>query len=438
MPDVAGIRPTENYASFLDRMYIDGLELPSIHEYEIDDPNAWENIRKDPKFRHAIDYSLDLATGDGFNLRPGGNRPEDHLAKDVVQAVLDNVTHFHKSIWAMSTHRFFGVAYSYVKGKPGIIKLPDGRIVALEYKPYKFQDVNKDRVKVYWEKDHEVRDVWSLSQKKWLRFDERALMILTNSCLERNVGQGDPLLQPIAWAHYCKKRVEKAALQLIDRFSGGFMVIKVDKNSGGSPTRSIDALQSEYIAVVPKARANKFMVMRKEDELTILEPNGQGVQIVQWLLEYYDQAVQIIAIGSNLPVQANTGGSYSLAVVQENSNFHNILKTRKEDESAINDQFIPLVFQENRRPFQKLGIAEAARPIFEIRDPRNQKPEEAVQSIEIASNIGLPLDDADTREKLNVKDADPEAGKVVNPIPQKQQNNNPEVQEDIELEENVV
>lgn len=416
MPEVAGIRPTENYAGFLDRMYIDGMELPSIHEYEIEDPNCWENVRKDPKIRHAIDYGLDLATGDGYNLRPGGNSPEDHLKKDFINAILENLNHFHKSIWAMNTHRYFGVGYTYVKAKPGVITLPDNRRIKLEYLPYKLQNVDKDRVKVYWEGNREVRDLWSLRDRKWLRLDTRALITLTNSSLERNVGQGDPLLQPIAWAHYCIKRVEKAALQLIDRFSGGFVLIQVDSKSAGGPGRSIDDLNAAYVAVVPKARANKFMVMRKEDEFKILEPNGQGVEVVQWLLNHYYQAVQIIAIGSNLPVEAmGASGSRALGEVQENSNFYNILRTRKESESGINDQFITLCCNENKRVLQQLGIWEAKNPIFEIRDPQKQRPEEAAASVEIATKAGMELDDADTREKLNLKDADPEVGKVITP-----------------------
>jgi hypothetical protein len=414
VPDVAGIRPVEKYAGFLERMYIDGLELPSIHEYEIEDPNTWENLRKDPKIRHAIDYSLDLACGDGYNIRAVGNDPKSALKKDIIQAIFENLNHFHDSFWAMLTHRFRGVSYTYIKGKPGKVKLPDGRVIFLEYLPYKLQNIDKDRVKITWKNDKEFYEVWSLSVRKWLPLDPRATMIITNSKLERSVGQGDPLLQALSWAHYCKKRIEKAALQLIDRFSGGFIVIRVDKNMEGSPDKSAQKLMDTYISIVPKARANKFMVMRKEDELQILEPNGQGVQIIQWLLGYYDQSAQIAAIGSNLPVDASgVTGSFALADVQENSNFYNVLRTRKGGESALNDQFITLCCSANERVFRKLGIYDANNPVFEVRDPQTQQPEEAANSVSVASQAGLELDDSDVREKLNLKEADPEVGKII-------------------------
>jgi phage gp29-like protein len=118
------------------------------------------------------------------------------------------------------------------------------------------------------------------------------------------------------------------------------------------------------------------------------------------MLAYLDSAIRCLALGSNLPTAATTGGSLALAQVQENTTEALIAFDRLLLAETINRDLIGAILRYNAPQIRAAGLGSARAPKFTIRAEKQENPGINAPVAAAALGAGIPLRKDEVYAKL--------------------------------------
>lgn len=358
------------YSSQLTQAFKGYTRIPDIDHAIRRNLDAWEEINLDCAYRHAIDYHRKLISGSTWKLITKTSSKEDRQAKGIVHEMIDNIKEFEKARFAMAECVFRGVTYMYIRGRRRFMKL--GKFPAQYWwVPEQLKHIDKWRIRRRYIKGKVYFYMFSIEEERWKPIDSRCLIVMTNTDEERFYTHGNGLVNSLWHAFFAKKCIEEMALKYCERLASGLIKMGINHERKTGDNRTPVQIAEDYIAMWEKVRGNGVLTYDILDQMDFLEVPGTGWQVIQYLLNYYDDLARLLSIGANLPVQAGDQGSYALGSVQENSVMLNARYGRMLIQNAITDNVITLIRSLNRRQFYNCGLAEANMPRFVLPEERD-------------------------------------------------------------------
>jgi hypothetical protein len=215
---------------------------------------------------------------------------------------------------------------------------------------------------------------------------------------EETLGFGAGAYEALYYSLMVKARIQQEMAAAAERWGQGLTVIKLDPEAKGL---SLADAANAYIDVMERAKGRHFIAHDARDEITVLPGPGQGWQIMTDQLADLNSKITVLLLGSLLPTQAQTGGSYAMAQVQESSTDALVRYDRSLLSETITRDLIGLTWDLNRPALANLGLLSAAMPVFQILDDKIEDPQVAATVAQTALAMGLRLRKDEVYKKIN-------------------------------------
>jgi phage gp29-like protein len=157
-------------------------------------------------------------------------------------------------------------------------------------------------------------------------------------------------------------------------------------------------------------KARHVIVHSKDEEIDMLQMSGTGWELLDNLETKYRSTVMTLVLGANLTTSANSGGSYALAEVQENSTEARIQNDREMLEETLTEELIGCLWFKNRPNLVELGIAEE-KPRFNVKQEKRLDPMVRAQVASTLNAMGVAVAASDLYEQVGFRQ--PEDGEPV-------------------------
>ena len=207
-----------------------------------------------------------------------------------------------------------------------------------EFCDYQTPDAQKYRMrKAYWT----TLDPW---ENQWYRVeDERQYVKLSYHNDQDTLGYGRGLMEAIYFYYKCKTNLLQQMLQGVERFAVPWIAVALDASaaagqSTGTGFDSPEALQEAYKDELNKMRSGNIFVYDAKHKIHTIDFSGEAARGILNLIEYFDDRLVQLILGSSLPSGGSEGGgSYALAAVQAGSTSALIRYDREIVEESLRD-----------------------------------------------------------------------------------------------------
>lgn len=381
----------EAYAQGLaDALYGPWIEDPS---YALtSDEEVYEKIMRDPVAAHSIRYRKHLVAGQEWRVLPASEADADQRAATLFEEILDQVEGFDDARIRLASAIFKGSAYQFVEGTRRWTVL-DG-IPGSWWVPTRLIDVDRRRFRLAndgWRFWSAVRRAWEpLEHPEWFVrsvFDD----------VESSLGYGRGLLDTLYRYQALKARTLQKAGSAVDRFAEGFLVAKVQGARDGKtgmkgPDRTTAQVAAKFIELLKRQRADNFMVIDAEDDLTMVNGVGEGWGMIEAMLGYLDTNQVMAVLGSTLATMQslNEVGSNAKAKEHATSTEALVQADRRRLSDDLTRDLLGLIWNLNR--YQIEAVAPGARkPKFTLVQQQKEDPEAAAKVVQILLTSGVKL-----------------------------------------------
>jgi phage gp29-like protein len=370
------------------------------------DPEIWAKCQRDSTICQAVSTRLHMIAARDWACEGGGGpaaSESDKSAASVMDEILRNIRGFAEARLQLASACFRARSYAYIEGReetrnfgdgkprrwwvPNRLRDIDPRRISYDSEPY-IDDDGIKRLRVH-------QEMWSVTRGApgRLTSDDLASMVkLVYKSEESNLGYGQGLLSAVYFLWWCKGIVWREGLQGLERWSQGVLVGKVGADREGSTGKTNEAIRDELFEAMRDARSRNIIVMGENESIEVHDGGGPGHTMTMEFLRYCDEKLLGLILGSVLPFGgAETTGSYARAEIEQStSNALIRFDIDKLDESLTED-LLGLVWRQNNRNFQELGLGSAAMPIFRTSIAEREDTAEAASMVATLAGLGLPL-----------------------------------------------
>jgi len=369
--------------------------------YELSqDPQFWEKVNRDPVVAHAATYRRHLVAGPDYVISPGGTGEKDKAVASIFEDLFKRIESFATTRYNLAEAVFRGGAYARIFGKYERFKAGGLPYTQRWWCPTKLQDIDARRVGRWVTPDQRVETkFWNYAKREWVKTAHPEWIIKhIYADREETLGFGAGVYESLYYSLMIKTRIQQEMAAAAERWGQGLTVIKLDPEAKGL---SLADAANAYIDVMERAKGRHFIAHDARDEITVLPGPGTGWQIMTEQLNYHDSKITVLLLGSLLPTQAQTGGSYAMAQVQESSTDALVRYDRSLLSETITRDLIGLTWDLNRPALANLGLLSAAMPIFQILDDKIEDPQVAATVAQTALAMGLRLRLDEVYKKIN-------------------------------------
>lgn len=390
------------------------LESGRVHDQSIAlerDLDSYEKMNLDADIAHLKQVRKHYVAGSRWMVEAASADAQDAKAATVMQRAIDIGLgqRFIESRFNLAEAVFRGSAYGRMTGHlhwtnsldstkmPRQIWVPDS-IVDVDRRRFDKvvhhvdRGMPTERYEVEWRMFDEVHNDW----RQW-EHPEWYVKHVYNAD-EASLGYGRGLADAMYFYWRAKEILLKSGLQGAERWALGFMVASVDNARSASSGKTNQAIVNSFITELNKQRSQHFFVKDKLDELEVLPGPGQGWEIVKFMLEYCDQKLRQLCLGSNLPTAATKGGSYAMAEVQQNTTDVLVKYDRRLLAETLTRDLLGLTWNLNRGVLIDMGLGSAEMPHIVILDEKINDPKLQAEITEILLRSGLRLKADETYE----------------------------------------
>lgn len=385
-----------------------GTQLSSIHEGHrlheqsislASDPNAYKKMLSDATISSLVQMRRHMVAGARWQMVPASDSPTDKLAAAHMEKLFAKIKRFDTARYNLAQGVFTGSSYARVNGSLTYLPLGDGQWRNW-WVPTDLQDVGRlrfDKVatKVDVGTPSERYDVkwrqWDYVKRQWMEWEhpEWYVKYVYNDD-ESTLGYGSGLIDAMYFYWRAKEILFRSGLQGAERWAQGFLMASVYNARNGSTGKTNQAIVNAFIRELEKQRTQHFFVKDKDDEIELIDGPGRGYEIVQWMIDYVDTQLRLLILGSNLPTQAEGGGSYALGEIQRDTMDALIEYDRLLLAEALSD-LVKLVWDVNRVNFLQMGLGAAEMPKLKIYDDRKINPKEMAEMLQTLINAGFKI-----------------------------------------------
>jgi hypothetical protein len=384
------------------KLYVNALESAYKHWIEVydpdyglaQDPDVYALLRRDPETAHAMTYRRQLVAGTRYRIVPASDSDADRRAATIVEQLFKKIRNFTAARFGLADAVFRGSAWTRIVGSFQTMKMPGSAEARLWWCPTRLVNVDKRRFRQgHLDRNEPVRwELYSVERGQWepLGQERRNFVRVAYDQDEESLGHGRGLVEAIYQYQYAKAKVLAEGLEGLERWAQGVIEAEVDdERLGGKNLSTNREAAAEWLSVFDKMRARHSLVHRKGDKVTMLDGPAVGHEMVMDFLTYLANGIRLVVLGANLPTSANSGGSYALAEVQENSTEATVDYDRDQQDEGINHDLMPRVWSLNRANLIAEGLEDAEMPRYEIASRMRRDPATTAMAVATLINAGV-------------------------------------------------
>jgi len=371
------------------------------------DSEIYAKVLRDPVTAHAIRFRKHLVAGAAIRVVAASERPADEAAAKVVEDLLKEIIGFTDARISLADAIFRGSAYAMILGKrrnmiAGVVQGGEDPVPLNWWVPEKLTDIDRRRFRLT---PKEGWQLWSVDRRKWEKLMHPEWFVRsTHEASESTLGYGRGLLDTLYFFQSAKARALQDLLAATERFGQGFISIAIENMRGadGRPVagdRSSESVAAAWQRELAKQKARHILVHDKRDELQVHNGLGEGWQLLQWCLNYLDNALVTTVLGSTLPTLEGDGGSRALGEVQENSTEALVQADRQRLADHLTRDLVGLVWRRNRNQIMaQCGVCNM--PKLAVDQRKKESPVEAAELIAKLLAAGVTLRAKEVYEKV--------------------------------------
>ena len=324
---------------------------------------------------------------------------EDKHAAELVEEILQKMEGFTDARIRLAGSIFTGSSYAYLVGDRSLKDLA-GLGMRAWWCPYALVDVDRRRFRRVFDAATKAHrwELWSLEREQYepLTNPEHFVQCVYNET-EDSLGYGRGLLDQIYQFQAQKSRTIQDCMAASERFGQGFLMASVENMRGpdGRPVAGADrsgtTVAQSWATELNKHRARNVLVHDARDEVKLVTGFGEGWGLLMQMVDYFDTQMVTAVLGSNLPTGAESGGSYALGIVQENSTEALIQADRIRISDEITRDLVGACWRYNYQELTAEGLKGARMPKFRIVNQKREDPVDAVGTISTLLDAGIAL-----------------------------------------------
>lgn len=392
--------------------------------WESRDPALEEKMRRDGDIRGALDLRYSLVAGRTYTIQPTNSRAHNApMVQLVTTALLQELADFTEARKLLASACFSGARFARIEWMPRELTIGDGKLRTWLL-PVRLRDADirtyrqapdwkpdADEVRSYWQR-------WSIPRGRWIDEtleDDLSTIRHIYGNRQASLGYGDGLKDALAWWWYAKTEVFAESLAAVARFAQGILTAQVRgaRDAAGMPNREII---DRWRDVLEELRASNVIVYDAQDTVQHLDMTGTGAPLLEAYRRELRSTIYTLVLGANLTVQADTGGSFALGTVQKDNQDSVIQGDRDALEERLSRHLLRPLWALNAPNLRELDITDADIPTLKLSAEIKRDPAERIQVAQGASNLGLPLSQAEVYEAIDF--SVPEEGEpIIEPRP---------------------
>lgn len=353
-----------------DLRQIIGLYIGYIPESYADMPaqdNFYTVLQNDPAIAHAMHLLSIMAAGEYFELRC-----KDEALRDLLMYMLSGIgdfVHVRKSLVYGSV--LFGMAVQRKYYKKVFFSDYDGAWTV----PYKIKEIDLRRMRIERDVDDANKLYWTIWCPKvdqYIILEDRSENPKADIALQdfifqvhefeeqnpyaRGIGNALYALAFIKskvlqyWADLCECWAKPMAVAYMDSMKGA-----VDAALGAGLSEEAKRVQATLDAI-EGARARHALVFDASSKIDFHEAGSTGSNIINELLNYCDQRIQLMILGAELTTMAPSVGSYALGQIHRGATQTVLQYNRQRLEEVILRDIVYDFLTRNRANLYKNGI----------------------------------------------------------------------------------
>jgi len=372
---------------------------PSVWQQR--NPHVEEDMLRDADIAHAVQYRRHLIAGRDWNLTPRvESSPRGDLAVAIGTELVGGIKHFTEGRMGLARAFFSGSRFAKIHGEHQELNIGDG-VTRVWWVPVALEDIDKRQFRIVPENDGKKIDAhwerWDLATGTWLPESVRDAIDTVRHVYDDDQlsqGHGRALREALGWWHYAKTNVFQESLQAVERFAQGIITARVAGARDADTGKPNQAVIDEWADVLEDMRSRHILVLDAEDQVEMVKMDGQGWQMLAEIRQELRSTIFTLVLGANLTTAADSGGSYALAEIQENSTEALIQYDRETLEETLSDDLMSAIWFHNHANLIDLGVQDQM-PRFAITQEKKQDPKERAEVFGAVNSMGvrIPLDD---------------------------------------------
>lgn len=377
-----------------------------------------EKALRDPILASKAAFRKHMVAGSSWMIEPASDSDADKQAAEIIEETLSRIHRFSEVLFNLSDAVFRGMAWGFPEGSRKTLSGPVGGGLKW-WVPTSIKDVDKRRFRLFNkgvklgglvngngkapQHDLEWR-IWSTIKTQYIPFDRSRFIAHTYSETERSLHHGAGLWSHLFHFFRAKVVVLREMLMSVERTAQGFKVYNVDTTAKRS---SVDSTNEDMVArakvTVEKHMSRHWLFKDMADKIEILDLPANGWNAFQTSLEYLDNAMTTLILGSTLPTGGQAGtGSLARAEVEERSTEVLIRYDRKNLEETLERDLIGMIWRMNRVNFIRLGIGNARPPFFKITHQKEDTPQAWAAIFAQVMPLGIKIREDEFYDKLGL------------------------------------
>lgn len=382
------------------------------------EPDIEEQMLRDDVIAQAVGYRRALIAGRQWTLTPrDASDDAAQLAVDVGSEIIGCIKKFTEARRMLARAFFSGARFAKIHATPKRLTIGDGK-ERTWWVPTRLEDIDKRRFRRVPQHDENGQlvgatwEMWDIGKSDWIpqTIDDAICTIRhVYEDDEGTTGHGRALREPLGFAWYTRAHLLAERNIACEKHGAGMLVARVDgaRDADGTPNSTV---VENWLDNLENARARHVLVHDSRDSVEMVSQQGTGWQLLGQALEDCNNRILTLILQANLTTSADSGGSYALAEVQENSTEAMIQYDRESLEETLTDDLLGAIWYYNRPNLVELGIADQM-PRFAIVQEKRHDPVQRAQVAQTLSAMGVTIAADDLYEQTGFRR--PEEGEPV-------------------------
>lgn len=387
------------------------------------DPDIWEKMLRDPHIRHQVDHRSRMVAGKSWRVVAG--EEEDDAAQklaDVVRSAFEQIQKFTASRQGIAMDGIFlGSGYRYIESRrvrETLAKTPVMRwrlptyLMHIGRSRFRFDPEWTDAGTNGEQNVRLVAKLWPLDYRnggeavELSKEDSQTIIRVAYSDDEARLGYGRGLMDSIYFAFYAKMKLVQEGLDSAEVWARGLPIAKIDATAHGGKDATNQDMATTFLRVMRKMAREYGVAIDNRDDIDIKWPAGSGWKIIKELIDYWDDKISSLCLSSKLPTGGggDGAGSYARAETEEGSMEALVAGDRDVLDDSFSRHLIGWFCRQNHENIVTLGLDQAKKPKFVTGEEAGKDPEEALNRLRTAREMGM---DVDTTEAYGLLDLTP-------------------------------
>lgn len=355
-----------------DLRHITGYYSGWVSETNNDLEQYCQILQNDAAIKHAMHLLALMSAGDTWAIE-GPSVVFNMVAKKAFNSI-ERFAHVRKSLVEKSV--LFGLA---------VQKKVWGKKVFREYGnlswdvPIRLKEVDRRRMRI--EREYSTKDrnkvymtVWSPKYDQYVILEDKRYIPDAEFALQdylwmwHEFEELSPMYRGLGECLYTLAYIKQHALQywadLAEHFGTPFIVASIDAakaaynmavNSGGG-AQNFQAIVDRWLDILENMKSRHVAVKPDHDALDIHEAGTMGNNILKELIDYVDDKIQLLILGSELVTQTSDVGSYATAKIHQGATTCLVVYSRNNVNELLSRDLLYDFYLRNRMNFCSLGL----------------------------------------------------------------------------------